>query len=221
MASLSKKTIGITVAVAVVLGGAIAAYALNSGGEPAPQAATNLNYSVYKDDMTMGRKDAPVVLIEYLAPTCPHCAHFNNTEFQTLKKQYIDTGKVLYIARVLPLNQIDAAVEIVARCQPKAKYFPYLDYLYHHQKEWDPEYGVQDVGKALHKVSDEFGIVPEAFDRCLTQHNISDQINDRAQDGQMRYNIKGVPTFIVNGTVVEGHGDLKNIKAAIDKQLAK
>lgn len=221
MASLSKKTIGITVAVAVVLGAAIAAYALNGSGAPAAQTETQKNYAVYKDDRSMGRKDAPVVVIEYLAPTCPICAHFNNTMFPTLKKEYIDTGKILYIARVLPLNSVDAAVEIVARCQPQDKYFPYLDYLYHHQKEWDPEYRVPDVGKALHKLSDEFGIVPEAFDRCLTQHNISQQINDRAQDGQMRYNITGVPTFVVNGKVVEGHSKWENIKAAIDKALAK
>ncbi len=43
----------------------------------------------------MGNAKAPVVLIEYAAPSCPVCANFNATiRFPQLKQNYIDTGKV-------------------------------------------------------------------------------------------------------------------------------
>src|SRR5512141_1851722 len=50
-------------------------------------------------DMTMGKDDAPVTIIEYASMTCPHCAHFTVETFPKLKEKYIDTGKVKYIFR--------------------------------------------------------------------------------------------------------------------------
>ena len=58
--------------------------------------------TILPDDRTLGSPKAPVVILEYAAPSCPHCAHFDMDIFPTLKKQYIDTGKVFYIFRVFP-----------------------------------------------------------------------------------------------------------------------
>ena len=44
--------------------------------------------------MTMGPDAAKVTVIEYASATCPHCAAFYNETFLTLKKEYIDTGKI-------------------------------------------------------------------------------------------------------------------------------
>ena len=61
---------------------------------------------------------APVTAIEYAAPMCPHCAHMNEEGFPILKKNYIDTGKVRFYSKDLPLdfhhNAMRAAM--AARC---------------------------------------------------------------------------------------------------------
>ena len=57
--------------------------------------------------MSWAKKDAPVTIIEYASMTCPHCARFHETTFPELKKRYIDTGKVRFIFREFPLNDID------------------------------------------------------------------------------------------------------------------
>ncbi|MEI9929331.1 MAG: thioredoxin domain-containing protein [Rhizomicrobium sp.] len=77
----------------------------NSASEAIPvSAASGPSFTITADDHTLGSPKAPITLIEYAAPTCPHCGHFNETVFPLLKQSYIDTGKVYYIFRVFPLH---------------------------------------------------------------------------------------------------------------------
>ena len=43
--------------------------------------------------MSIGRPDAPNVIVEYASMTCPHCAQFDKDVFPELKTKYIDTGE--------------------------------------------------------------------------------------------------------------------------------
>ena len=84
-------------------------------------------------DMMMGDDKAPVTVIEYASMTCPHCAHFTETTFPELKKRYIDTGKVRFIFREFPLDNLAAAAFMLARCSgtsDKDKYFALIDTLF-------------------------------------------------------------------------------------------
>ena len=76
----------------------------------ATAAAAAPRDTVFKDDRTLGNPKAPVTVIEYLAPTCPHCARFAASVFPEIKKNYIDTGKVLYVIRIFPLLPADGGV---------------------------------------------------------------------------------------------------------------
>src|SRR5471030_495891 len=49
-------------------------------------------------------KDAPLTIVEYTDYQCPFCQRFNVTAFNDLKKNYIDTGKVRFYSRDLPLD---------------------------------------------------------------------------------------------------------------------
>ncbi len=66
----------------------------------------------------LGRDDAPVTIVEFADYQCPFCRKFHVETFAELKKNYIDTGKVRYISRDLPLefhpNAPSAA--LAARC---------------------------------------------------------------------------------------------------------
>jgi protein-disulfide isomerase len=60
--------------------------------------------------------DAPVTIVEYASMTCPHCATFHKTTYPELKKKYIDTGKVRFIFREFPLDELAVAASMLARC---------------------------------------------------------------------------------------------------------
>ena len=69
----------------------------------------------------MGSEDAPVTIIEYSSMTCPHCAVFHKDTLPGLKENYIETGKVKYVLREFPLDQLAAAAFMLGRCLDKKR----------------------------------------------------------------------------------------------------
>lgn len=71
-------------------------------------------------DKVIGNPDAPVTLIEYLSPTCPHCALVANTVIGPFKDKYVKTGKVKFIPRPFARNTLDAAIFILAEAAARS-----------------------------------------------------------------------------------------------------
>ena len=195
---MSRKTWIILGVMAALIAGGGAWYFLE-GSDDSAQAAAQTGDPITAHDMTMGNPAAKVVFIEYAAPMCPHCAHFNNDIMPAIKKDYIDTGKVFYVFRIYPIGAPDGVAEKLARCMPRAKYFPFMDQLFHNQQQWDPEYGVQDVRGALLQQARIAGMSEERFNSCTADTKEEAVINQVASDGQAKYNITGTPTIVVNG----------------------
>ena len=219
---MTRKTwIILAVAVALIAGGG-AWYFLGGESDMPAVAAPTSGYTITADDMTMGNPKAKIVLIEYAAPMCPHCAHFNNEIMPGIKKSYIDTGKVFYVFRVYPIGAPDGVAEKLGRCLPKAKYFPFMDQLFRNQPQWDPEFGVQDVRGALLQQARIAGMSEGQFDTCIADTNRDEVINKVAADGTARYSITGTPTLIVNGTVVSPGmvPTLEQMRGFLDAALA-
>jgi protein-disulfide isomerase len=167
------------------------------------EASTGQKITVFKDDHTLGNPKAPITLVEYAAPMCPHCARFALDEFPELKREYIDTGRVFYIYRVFPLGAPDGAIEGIGRCLPPERYFPYMEMMFREQPKWDPDgYQIPDVRAAIIQLAALEGLSPERANQCMTDPAQQERINQSAQDAQLRYQIEGTPTFIMDGQVV-------------------
>src|SRR5579883_2226024 len=108
-----RKLFGIAAlaAVGAVAGGARweRHLALVRPSEARPFTAVELSKAGPLGDESEGRADAPVTVIEYASMTCPHCANFDINVFPLIKSHYIDSGKVRYILREFPLDQLAAA----------------------------------------------------------------------------------------------------------------
>ncbi len=219
---MSRKT-WITLGVAALLIAGGGAWYFLGGSDDSAQAAAHSGDPITAHDMTMGNPKAKVVFIEYAAPMCPHCAHFNNDIMPEIKKAYIDTGKVFYVFRIFPIGAPDGVAEKLARCLPKAKYFPFMDQLFKSQQQWDPEYGVQDVRGALLQQARIAGMSEGRFNSCTTDTREEATINQVASDGQAKYNITGTPTIVVNG-VNSSPGvvpTLEQVRGFLDAALSK
>ena len=191
-------------AVALVVLAAAVYFTLKPGDEAdlgKPAAAQPI--TVFNDDHTMGNPKAPTTIVEYAAPICPHCAHFMAEEFPALKRDFIDTGKVFWIFRVYALQPADAAVEGIARCLPKDRYFPYIEMMFREQPQWDPDgYQVTNVEDAIIKLAATEGLSAEKAKSCMHNQANIDRLNQMNQDAQIRYQIDGTPTFVMDGQVV-------------------
>lgn len=179
--------------------------------------------TVFKDDRTLGNPKAPVTVIEYLAPTCPHCARFAATVFPGIKKNYIDTGKVLYVIRIFPLSSADGSVAGLAKCQAPGRYYTFLDLAFRKQAMWDPNgYDIPDLEAALVQLAGLSGLKADDAKRCMKDQKEFSRINRIAQDAVERYKIEAVPSIVVDGKALTGEADASYpaLKARIDTLLA-
>lgn len=177
---------------------------------------------IFPDDRVMGSAKAPVQVIEYAAPVCPYCAQFSKTVMPELKKTFIDTGKVQYVLRIFPISQYDGAVAGMAACMPKERYFEFLDLAFAHQNLWDPDGNdIPDVHAGLIKLGSLAGLAPKKVDECIANSLEMDRVNRISEHGEKTFAIRGVPTVIVDGTVLAPQDQAwPALKARIDSLLA-
>jgi protein-disulfide isomerase len=69
-----------------------------------PAPPEKIQMSVGNGWYAIGRPDAPVTLVEFGDYQCPFCKRFHTDAYAELKKTYIDTGKVRFVSRDLPLD---------------------------------------------------------------------------------------------------------------------
>lgn len=216
-----QLTIGLAVIALIALGVIAYLVLFPATADDTLAAGDKASVAVTASDRTLGNPKAPVTMLEYAAPTCPHCAHFNEELFPKLKKEYIDTGKVFYIFRVFPLNQVDLAAEALARCLPAENYFQFIDLLFRNQPKWDPEYGVQDVHGGLVAMGRIAGMSEQQVDQCMSNKAQLDRASKVGMDGQTKYSITGTPTFVINGEVHSAGYTWEQLKTELDNMLKK
>ncbi len=166
------------------------------------------------DDMSLGNPNAKVTVAEYASASCPHCAEFNNTVFQQFKTKYIDTGKVHYVFHefLTPPEQFAAAGFLVARCAGPGKYFDVLDAIYRGQADI---YKSGDLRGGLLKIAMASGMTEKQFVDCISDPKALNAVNARAQKAATQDGVNATPTFIINGTKLEGEQTLAKLDDAI------
>jgi len=163
-------------------------------------------------DRSMGKADAPVTIIEYASATCPHCADFHAGTFVQLKKDYIDTGKVRYIFREFPFDDLALAAFMLARCAPEDKYFAMLDVIFEKQQQWSRN----NPREELLKIAKLAGFTEESFDKCLKNEEIAKGIYEIRETAAKQYGVNSTPSFFVNGKFLSGNAPIDRFKELID-----
>jgi protein-disulfide isomerase len=166
-------------------------------------------------DKSMGKDDAKVTIVEYASMTCPHCAHFNDTTFPDLKKNYIDTGKVRYILREFPFDPRAEAGFMLARCAGD-NYFAMIDVLFRQQEQWAAGDNTKD---ALLQIARLAGFTQESFNACLTDQKLLDQVRAVQKRGADEFKVDSTPTFFINGKTYKGAMSIAEMSAIIDPLL--
>lgn len=170
-------------------------------------------------EYVMGDAKAKVTVVEYLSDTCTHCARFDQEAFPTIKKDYIDTGKVQYHIREFLTDpvQISAAGFALARCAGRDKYWPVVEAMFRSQDEL---FKTGDVKTIFTRIAGSVGLSPAQMESCVRDDTILKGIADRVQRAGEVDKINGTPTLIVNGTKYDNELDLPQARAALDKALA-
>lgn len=167
-------------------------------------------------DRVLGAADAKVVVVEYASTTCPHCATFHKDVLPGVKKDYIDSGKVKFIFREFPLNDVDLAAVMVARCAPEDKYFPLLDIYFEQQETWTKG----NPREELFKIAQLAGFTRESFEACLKNEQVAKGILESRNRAESEFGVQSTPTFFINGEVLRGVESAEEFRKLIDAALA-
>jgi protein-disulfide isomerase len=169
-------------------------------------------------DISLGSADAKVTVVEYGSMTCGHCAHFTNEVFPDFKKKYIDTGKVRYVFREFPLDNLASAASMLARCAGGDKTLPLIETFFAKQGDWAFVQG-NPVPK-LFDIAKQAGFTLESFDKCLTDQKLLDKITAERTRASDKFGVGATPTFFINGKRLTEAPTLENFDKVIEPLLA-
>lgn len=161
---------------------------------PAPPAEDKLKMNLPSGAYMLGREDAPLTLVEFTDYQCPFCKRFHTDAFAEIKKSYIDSGKLRFISRDLPLdfhpNALNAAE--AARCAgEQGKFWEMRELL----MSSSANLGEEVILKSAQTVS----LQMEGFRTCLSSGKYKPEIQkDIADAGQA--SISATPTFVLGKT---------------------
>ncbi len=181
--------------------------ALPAAAEP----AKTLPEALYREgDHALGAKDAKIVITEYASLSCAHCAEFNANVIPVIKKDYVDSGKALFVYRHYPLNAPALKAAMLTECASQNKdFFRVLDLLFKSQKKWA---FTKDFEKHLLQVARLLGMKKEAFDACLNNKELEDKILKARLEASKTLGITGTPTIFINGVKVDKIHSAESLK---------
>jgi protein-disulfide isomerase len=167
-------------------------------------------------EMSLGRADAPVTIVQYASMTCPYCRKFQIESFPALKKEYIDTGKVRYILREFPIGKQSGLATVALRCAAPAKYFTLYDKLMREQAAWVSQEVRPDP---IFKIAAQVGMTRAQFDSCRENRGMIAALNWVKERGRT-LGIIGTPNFFVQGKLVKSVIGINEIREMVDPILA-
>jgi protein-disulfide isomerase len=148
---------------------------------------------------SLGNPAAVVTLVEYTDYQCPFCKRHHDRTFAELKKNYVDTGRIRYVVRDLPLSFHEMAVPaaIAARCAGEQdRFWEARDALFAVKGDLTPDV----IRAAVLAV----GLDAARYDTCV-QNPATLAAMQADEDEARSAGVSGTPSFVVgraaNGTV--------------------
>jgi len=170
------------------------------------------------DEMTLGRDDAPVTVVEYASVTCTHCARFHQEIFPEFKAKYVDTGQVRYVLRefLTPPVPVAAAGFLIARCAGEDRYFGVIDALFHSQQEM---FQSGDPRGVLFRIGRSAGLTDAQTTACIADQDALEALQSRMDRAVSQERIAATPTFLIGDSKLEGLQTMAQLDAAIEPLL--
>ncbi len=168
-------------------------------------------FGIQPHDHVMGKKDAPIKLIEYADFECPYSA-IGAEMIADLRETYED--KICYIYRHFPLNDIHdfaetAAVASEAAAKQKS-FWKMHNFIFLNQDGLE----LQDIHDYVEKI----GLNLEQFKKDMESAEVRERVQYDLRNGES-LGVDSTPTFFINGKRYEGHTELASLSEAIESAL--
>jgi protein-disulfide isomerase len=164
---------------------------------PQPEQPTHAKVDLTGFSM-LGAKDAPVTLVEFTDYQCPFCQRFHVTTFPELKKLYIDTGKVRFFSRDMPLDFHPNALRAAqaARCaNDQGQFWTLRDRMGANPDKLDMPNLLTFAGDLKLDVN--------VFKSCIESEKYKNAVQSDVMEA-MKIGASGTPTFVIGKSTQSG-----------------
>ena len=165
---------------------------------PEPAKAANAKLDLRGAQM-LGSKDAPVTMVEFTDYQCPFCKRFHDMTFGELKKNYIDTGKVRFYSRDLPLESLHANATRAAeagRCAAdQGQFWAFRAGMSSHPDRLDLD--------SLLKEAADLKLDVKTFRTCVESEKHKNEVQTDVLEA-MKIGADGTPAFVIGKSTPEG-----------------
>lgn len=153
---------------------------------------------IRSDSPTLGNEDAAVTLVEFLDPECESC----RAAYPAIKQIMADyDGRVRLVVRYFPLHRNSAlAAAATEAAGEQGQYWEMQNLLFERQPEWGEKQTPQT--ELFIRYAEELGLDIEQFTVALENPAAYEKIERDRLDG-MALEVRGTPTFFVNGVLVQ------------------
>lgn len=143
----------------------------------------------------MGDPSAPITILEWGDYQCTFCYKFHQSTLDTIKRDFIETGKVKLVFKDFPLNGPDSvlAAEAAYCAQDQEKYWQYHDELY---KNWEGERTGWVTRESLERFATTVNLNLDKFNSCLDDHKYLERVNQLHEFGK-EIGVDATPYFLV------------------------
>jgi len=166
-------------------------------GKAAPEQVTRTKLNLQGFAM-LGSKDAPLTVVEFTDYQCPFCQRFHVTTFGELKKNYIDSGKVRFYSRDMPLDFHSNALRAAqaARCSAdQGQFWTMRDVMGANPDKLDIDH---ILGFAAGLKMD-----VKALRACVESEKYKEAVQTDVMEA-MKIGASGTPTFVVGKSTPDG-----------------
>ena len=187
--------LGLGVGVAITLGFDQLTLESSRTKNEQPTFPTRIEGLMIDGSPALGKIDASVTVVEFSDFECPYCRRFHDDVLKPLKREYIDTGRVRFVHKDLPLpfhREADLAAR-VARCsQADNQYWQTYERLFDRQRCLTCEGAIA--------IADPDPAVQQRLRDCADEASTRTLVNTDRSEAELN-GIRATPTFIIGPTV--------------------
>jgi protein-disulfide isomerase len=168
---------------------------------------------VTESDHALGPANAAVTLVEYGDYECPDCLNAFPI-VQQLQEKFGD--RMRFVFRHFPRNSIHPHAGVAAQAAEAAalqgKFWEMHEIIFRNQHRL----GDVDFGNLALKVGAEL----YSFESAVQSKAVVQRVEQDYQGGQ-RSNVRGTPTFFINGREYTGKKDFESLSAAVQEAIGQ
>ncbi len=199
----------VLVGIVVLLGPQILSAVIPSGG----------NDISLKGEPMVGSQDANVTIVEFGDFQCPACKRFEQSGFNRLKSEYIDSDQVKFYWKDYPLERAHPwartgaeTMECIYR-QNETAFWNVKGQLFSEQSSLS----ASNAQSRIIGWAEDEGVDSKKVRSCLENPDVREEVNGDKREGQSS-GVAGTPTIYVNGKKLDGFG-YQTVQSAVEEEL--